>query len=109
MLIEKELQSQPAGRFAWAAAQDAYRYSDQCRMAYTPAQRAKVELFRDLVAMAYTNVRDEPTYRKTFVVIKVEHGLMRDCKIAREVDLIAEERGYEKTHTAQGVNFRIRF
>jgi hypothetical protein len=109
VIVEKELNSQAAGAHAWAAAQNAYRYSDECRMRYTPSQRARAELFRDLVEMAYTNVRSEPTYRKKFVVIKVEHGLVRDCKIAREIDAIVAERRYEKTVTAQGFNFRITF
>jgi len=109
VIVEKELNSQAAGAYAWAAAQNAHRYSDECRMRYTPSQRARAELFRDLVEMAYTNVRAEPTYRKKFVVIKVEHGLVRDRKIAREIDAIVTERRYEKTVTAQGFNFRITF
>jgi len=109
MLQEKELKTQSAGMYAWAAAKDAERYSDECRVVYTPSQRARAETFRDLVEMAYTNVRPEPTYRKKFVVIKVEHGQVRDRKMAREIDAIVAERGYEKTRTAQGFNFRITF
>ena len=107
MIQEKELKTKSAGYFAWAAACDATRYSDECRMAYTPSQRARAETFRDLVEMAYTNVRAEPTYRKKFVVIKVEHGEVRDRKMAREIDAIVVERNYQKTRTAQGFNFRI--
>lgn len=109
MIQEKELNTQAAGKFAWAAAKDAHRYSDECRMIYTSAQRARAETFRDLVEMAYTNVRAEPTYRKKFVVIKVEHGQVRDRRAAREIDLIVAERGYQKTYTPQGFNFRITF
>jgi hypothetical protein len=43
------------------------------------------------------------------VVIKVEHGQVRDRKMAREIDAIVAERNYEKTVTAQGFNFRITF
>jgi len=109
MIKEKELNSRAAGVYAWAAAQDAHRYSDECRMLYTSAQRARAETFKDLVEMAYTNVRAEPTYRKKFVVIKVEHGRVRDRKMAQEIDAIVAERNYEKTVTAQGFNFRITF
>jgi hypothetical protein len=109
MIQEKELNSRAAGVYAWAAAQDAHRYSDECRMRYTPAQRARAETFRDLVEMAYTNVRAEPTYRKKFIVVKVEHGQVRDRKMAREIDAIVAERNYEKTFTPQGFNFRITF
>ena len=107
MLQEKELKTQAAGVYAWAAARDAERYSDECRLIYTSAQRARAETFRDLVEMAYTNVRSEPTYRKKFIVIKVENGKVRDRRLAQEIDAIVAERGYEKTRTAQGFNFRI--
>jgi hypothetical protein len=109
MIQEKELNTRAAGVYAWAAAQDAERYSDECRMRYTPAQRARAETFRDLVEMAYTNVRAEPTYRKKFIVVKVEHGRVRDRKMAQEIDAIVAERKYEKTFTPQGFNFRIIF
>jgi hypothetical protein len=109
MLQEKELKTHAAGMYAWAAARDAERYSDECRMRYTSAQRARAESFRDIVELAYTNVRKEPTYRKKFVVVKIENGQVRDRKMAREIDLIVQERGYEKTVTAQGINFRVKF
>jgi len=109
MINEKELNSRAAGVYAWAAAQDAERYSDECRMRYTPAQRARAETFKDLVEMAYTNVRDKLTYRKKFVVVKVEHGRVRDRKMAQEIDAIVAERNYEKTVTPQGFNFRVTF
>lgn len=108
MLQEKELNTRSAGNFAWAAAKDAERYSDECRVRYTPRDRARAETFRDLVELAYTNVRPEPTYRKTFIVIKVENGNVRDRKWASEIDAICVERNYEKTRTAQGFNFRIK-
>ena len=107
MLEEKELNSQSAGQYAWAAAIRANQYSDECRMRYTPAQRTVAERFRDVVELAYTNVRKEVTYRKKFAVVKCENGDVRDRKFAREIDLICIERGYEKTRTAQGFNFRI--
>jgi len=109
MIKEKELNSRAAGVYAWAAAQDAERYSDECRMRYTPAQRARAETFKDLVEMAYTNVGDKLNYRKKVVVVKVEHGQVRDRKMAQEIDTIVAERNYEKTVTPQGFNFRITF
>lgn len=107
MLKEKELKTQAAGFFAWAASKDATRYSDDCRQLYTSAQRARAETFMDIVRMGYTNVRVEPTYRKKFVVVKVENGIVRDRSVAREIDAICEERGYEKVRTAQALSFRL--
>ena len=109
MLKEKDLNSQSAGQYAWAAAVRATQYSDECRMLYTSAQRSVAERFRDAVELAYTNVRQEVTYRKKFVVVKCENGKVRDRKFARMIDEICIERGYEKTYTAQGFNFRIPF
>lgn len=103
----RDLDSQPAGQYAWAAARDAQRYSDECRMLYSGQKRARVETFLTLVQMAYTGVRAEPTYRKNFAVVKVENGLVRDRRMVREIDSICDERGYEKIRTAQALSFRI--
>jgi hypothetical protein len=107
MIAVKELDTKPAGSHAWFAARDAQRYSDECRMLYSARKRSQVETFLSLVQMAYTRVRDEPTYRKNFAVIKIENGQVRDRVMAREIDEICEERGYEKTRTAQALSFRI--
>ena len=109
MLQEKELNTKSAGQFAWAAARDAHRYSDECRMLYTNAQRARAESFHRMVDMAYTNVRRELTYRKSFVVVKIEKGQVRDRAYARMVEDEAAERGYVRTVTPQSVNYRITF
>jgi hypothetical protein len=109
MIKTKELDTRSAGQYAWYAARDAQRYSDECRMLYTPRQRSQVETFLSIVQMAYTRVRAEPTYRKSFAVIKIENGSVRDRRLAREIDDLCQERGYEKVTTPQGSNFRIRF
>lgn len=103
----KDLDTQPAGRYAWAAARDANRYSDECRMLYTGRERSQVETFLGLVEMAYSGVRPEPTYRKKFAVVKIENGQVRDRRLAREIDTICEERGYQKIRTAQALSFRV--
>lgn len=106
-MTTKDLETKSAGSYAWAAAKNAYQYSDECRVIYTPAQRARAESFRDIVDLAYTNVLKEPTYRKKFITVKVDRGQVRDRRMAKEIDLICQERGYEKVHTAQGIIFRI--
>jgi len=107
MISTRELDNKPAGRYAWAAARDAERYSDECRMLYTGRQRSQVETFLSLVQLAYTRVRAEPTYRKSFAVIKIENGVVRDRRLAREIDEICEERGYQKVRTGQALSFRV--
>jgi hypothetical protein len=107
MIVTKELDSKPAGGHAWFAARDAQRYSDECRILYPARKRSQIETFLSLVQMAYTRVRSEPTYRKRFAVIKIENGQVRDRRIARELDELCEERGYQKVRTAQALSFRI--
>ena len=107
MLQEKELNTLPAGRFAYAAAADANRYSDECRMRYSGAERARVETFVDLVNMAYA-ARVFTNYRKKWVQIFLKDVVVRDRRWARELDLIIQERNYEKVRSDSGVSIRMR-
>lgn len=107
MLKEKELSTASAGRFAYAAAVDANRYSDECRMLYSPRQRAQAETLRDVVVMAYSAKNLYVTYRKKFVAIKLVNAAVRDKRIVQELELLCQERGYEKTRSAQGIAYRI--
>lgn len=108
MLKTKELDTKPAGRFAFAAARDATRYSDECRMLYTARQRAAAETFMDIVSAAYSGKQIYLTYRKTFITVKVDGPTLRDRRVRRELDAICEERGYEKVQSAQGIVYRIK-
>lgn len=104
---DKELDTKSAGAYAYAAAISADRYSDECRVLYTPRQRAAAETFADVVKLAYSASRSYITYRKTFITVKLENAQVRDRKTLREVEAIAQERGYERTRSNQGVSFRI--
>ncbi len=107
MLQEKELNTRPAGRYAYAAAIDANRYSDECRMRYNGNERARVDTFVDLVNMAYS-ARVFTNYRKKWVQIYLKDVIVRDRKWARELDNIIAERNYEKVRTESGVTIRMR-
>lgn len=107
MLKTNELDTKSAGRFAFAAIKDVNRYSDECRMLYTPRQRAQAETFRDVVVMGYSAKNIYVTYRKKFVAIKIADGIVRDRRVVRELETMCNERGYEKTRTAQGITYRI--
>jgi len=107
MLKERELDAKPAGRYAYAAAIDADRYSDECRARFTAQERAKIETFKDIVTMAYSSKTSFINFRKTMAVIKLVDSQVRDRKLVREVDAICEERGYEKVRTAQGLIIRM--
>lgn len=103
----RELDTPSAGNFAWAAAQDAGRYSDECRMLYSPQQRAKAETFMDLIKWAYGAKTFYLTYRKGFISIKLAGPIVRERRYVREIDAICEERGYDKVRTQQGLTFRM--
>ena len=107
MLQEKELNTRSAGRYAYAAAIDANRYSDECRMLYNGAERARVDTFVDLVNMAYS-ARVFTNYRKKWVQIYLKDVIVRDRKWARELDNIIAERNYEKARSESGVTIRMR-
>lgn len=107
MLQEKELNTRSAGRFAYAAAKDASRYSDECRMLYTGAERARVDTFVDLVDMAYS-ARVFINYRKKWVQIYMKDVQVRDRRWTKELDNIIEERGYEKAKSESGLTIRMK-
>lgn len=107
MLKERDLDTKPAGRFAYAAAIDADRYSDECRVRFSPQERAQIETFRDIVSMAYSSENSFVNFRKTMAVIKLVNPVVRDRRMVRELDEICAERGYEKVRTAQGLIIRM--
>jgi hypothetical protein len=107
MRNERDLDTKPAGKNAYAASVDAGRYSDECQMLYTPKQRAAAQTFQDIVNMAYSAKQTYLTYRKTFVAVKLVNAIVRDRKILRELESICNERGYVKVNTAQGITFRM--
>ena len=103
----RDLDTQDAGQFAWAAARDAGRYSDECRMTYTSQQRARAETFLDLVKWAYTGRQFYVTYRKRFITVKVEQPRQIRADYAREIQAICQDRGYDIVRTAQGLSWRM--
>ena len=107
MLKQRELDTKSAGRFAFAAARDANRYSDECRMLYTAKERAQAETLCDIVTMAYAGKQVYITFRKTFISIKVDAPIVRDRKIVRELEEICTENGYVKARSAQGLAYQI--
>lgn len=103
----RQLNTEDAGINARNAAIRARIYSDECRMLWNSRDRARAESFLHCAQTAYTGVYEKPTYRKTFITVKIE-GIVKDRSMARELDLLAEERGYEKVRTPQSLIYRIR-
>jgi hypothetical protein len=102
----RNLKYRDADEHARSAAIRAYIYSDNCRATWGTDKRAEAETFLNCAQLAYSGVRDEPTYRKTFIVVKIE-GQVRDRAALRVLDDIAQERGYDKVRSAQAISYRI--
>lgn len=107
MLQERELKTRSAGGYGYAAAVDAGRYSDECRILYTPKQRAHVSVFGDILSLAYKSDETYITFRKKFVSLKLVNAQVSDTRMLKELDLLCAERGYEKISTEQGLTYRI--
>ena len=103
----RTLKYRDADENAQLAAIRATIYSDNCRMLWSASDRARADSFIDCAAAAYTGVRKEPTFRKSWMAVKIE-GHVRDRIMARMLDEIAQERGYEKIRTEQGITYRLK-
>jgi hypothetical protein len=103
----RSLNNEDAGTNARAAAIRARIYSDECRMRWGAGKRNEAQTFLHCAQAAFTGVRDEPTYRKTFITIRID-GRCRNREAAKTLDLIAQERGYDKVQTPQTLIYRIK-
>jgi len=103
----RQLNNEDAGLNARAAAIRASIYSDECRARWGAGKRSEAQTFIDCAQAAFTMVRDEPTYRKTFITVRID-GRCKNREAAKTLDLIAQERGYEKVQTPQTLIYRIR-
>jgi hypothetical protein len=106
MLKEKDLDTRGSS-VPWFAVKDAERYSDECRIIYSPSQRSQAETFKDIVSLGYSAKNIYITFRKKFIAIKVENPTPKNRRVINELHALCEERGYEKATTAQGIIYRI--
>jgi len=102
----KQLNYRDADDNARSAAIRATIYSDRCRMLWNSDQRARANTFISCAEAAYTGVRKEPTFRKSWMAVKIQ-GHVRDRDMARQLDEIAQARGYQKIVTDQGITYRL--
>ena len=101
----KELDTQKSTT-PWWVFKDVASQNAKYGPTYTAKQKAAADTFADCIKMAYAgNVYIN--YRKKFIAVKLENGIVRDKGYARMVAQIVEERNYEKVETAQGDIYRI--
>ena len=102
----KELETKPAGSFAFAAAMDAQRQNSNNKSTYSQEQIRKALTVRDLLDSAFSYKTLYINYRQKFIAVKAEGARARDS-MAREVVKLFESNGYLVASTPQGLIVRI--
>lgn len=102
----RELDTKDAGQFKYAAYMDARVKSYAASTAYSEAQRRRAEQIRLGLGMCYAGTV-YVTFRKKFIVVKVEQGRVTDAKTLALLEQDYSQEGITKTKTAQGTAYRI--
>lgn len=100
------LQTEDAGYNARGAAINAEMLNNKLKHTYTVEQQRRAITARDLLDTAYKYNKLYINYRKTFIAIKLEGARAKDS-MARQVETLFVELGYQRVDTAQGTIYRI--
>lgn len=103
----QELDTKSAGYYAYAAARDASMKSYAESTHYTDKQRTQAQRMRFALELVYNAKAIYVTYRKKFVVIKVDAAFIRDRKELAALEASWEGNGITKVVTNQGVAYRL--
>jgi hypothetical protein len=104
---EKELNTVSAGGYARGAAINAEYHNRMNAATYSSNQRSQAQSVIDIMDLAYKYESTYVNFRKTFIAVKIEGAIVRDRKLAQQVDEIFTEKGYTKAVTPQGIVIRI--
>jgi hypothetical protein len=102
-----ELETKDAGYFKFAAMRDASMKSYAASTSYSEQQKVQAERMRLGLELVYGGKAFYITFRKKFVVIKVDGAYVKDRKSLSLLEKDYESRGVTKTVTAQGVSYRM--
>jgi hypothetical protein len=102
----RELDTQNAGRYAWAAAQSARMTSAVNSSHFSDAQKLLAERMRLALEMVYSGAV-YLNYRKKQITLKVEQPQVRDRKMLKMLEADWTGAGVIKRVSAQGVNYKI--
>jgi len=102
-----ELDTQPAGSFAYAAARDASIRNCINRSLYTELELRKTQTAVDLLDMVYKYSKLYVNYRKKFIAIKITDAQARSRRQKQELEQLFADAGYSKVVTAQGTTYRL--
>lgn len=91
----------------FAAFMDARVRSYAASTHYSQAERTAAERIRLALDLVYSAREIYVTYRKKFINVKVEAGLVRDRRQLADLEQDFERRGITKLVSAQGIMYRI--
>ena len=106
-IVTKQLDTESAGGFAWAAAQDAMRRNENNKSHYTASQKKQALSWQGLLDYAYSYSEMFVNYRQKFIVIKLEQARVKDRVMLQEVEDILASHDVIKTVSNQGVSYRF--
>jgi hypothetical protein len=104
---EKELDTQSAGYYAFAAARDARMRATAMWTHYTDAERTRAERMKLGLELCYSAKGIYINPRNKFIAIKVDNPTVKDRKNLALLEQDYEAQGITKVLTNQGVTYRI--
>jgi hypothetical protein len=104
---EKELDTQSAGYYAYAAARDARMRATAMWSHYTDAERTRAERMKLGLELCYSAKGIYINPRNKFIAIKVDKPSVKDRKNLALLEQDYEAQGITKVLTNQGVTYRI--
>jgi hypothetical protein len=104
---EKELDTQSAGYYAYAAARDARMRATAMWSHYTDAERTRAERMKLGLELCYSAKGIYINPRNKFIAIKIDKPTVRDRKNLALLEQDYEAQGITKVLTNQGVTYRI--
>jgi hypothetical protein len=106
-MIEKELETQSAGYYAYAASRDAKMKSYAASTHYSEAEKVTAERVKLGLEYVYSAKGVYLNYRTKFISIKLDGARVRDKVNLKLLEEEYEQKGYIKKSTAQGIIYRI--
>jgi hypothetical protein len=102
-----ELDTKDAGYFKFAAQRNARMKSYAASTGYTLAERTRAERIKLGLELVYSGKMFYVTFRKKFIVIKIEGANVRDKATLKALETDYTAQGITKVVTAQGISYRI--
>jgi hypothetical protein len=104
---QKELDTEGAGYYAYAAARDARMRATAMWTHYTDAERVRAERMKLGLELCYSAKGFYINPRNKFIAIKIDNPTVRDRKNLALLEQDYEAEGITKVLTKQGITYRI--